>query len=125
MEPNYTYHAKVVRVVDADTIDVDLDYGDYLHQQRRLRVQGIDAPEKHTEQGKAAIAYVTSVLPVGAKIVVTTFKPDKYGRQLAAIRLPDGSDLSAALLQREMATPYFGGTRDMSTWGTERNVTPL
>ena len=114
MKPNYTYFATVVRVVDGDTIDVDLDYGDRLRQVRRLRLAGIDAPKQNTEQGKLATAYVTSVLPVGLEIIVTTFKPEKYGRQLATVQLPGGADLATELLQRELAVVYTGSTPGVS-----------
>ena len=123
MQPNYTYHATVVRVVDADTIDVNLDYGDYLRQIRRLRVAGVDAPERYTELGKVAALYVSSLLPVGAEIVVTTSKPDKYGRQLATVQLPDGRDLAADLLGRTYAVAYSGGARDVSDRTTGQILT--
>lgn len=111
MQPNYTYHATVVRVVDGDTLDVDLDYGDRLHAVRRLRLSGIDAYEQYSLTGQQATDYVRSVLPIGAAIIVTTFKPDKYGRQLATVRLPDGDDLASQLLVRQLARAYNGGTR--------------
>lgn len=111
MKPNYTYFATVVRVIDGDTIDVDLDYGDRLRQIRRLRLSHIDAYEKSTAKGKEALAYVQSVLPVGVEVVVTTTKPDKYGRQLAVVQLPGGSDLASELLARELAKAYEGGAR--------------
>lgn len=111
MQPNYTYHAKIVRVVDGDTIDVDLDYGDRLRQVRRLRLSHVDAYEKNTEPGRRALAYVESVLPVGADVIVTTSKPDKFGRQLAVVQLPDGQDLASELLSRQLAKAYDGGRR--------------
>lgn len=111
MQPNYTYHASVVHIVDGDTLDVVLDYGDYLTQQRRLRVQHIDAYEHGTEKGDQATALVNSLLPVGAQVVVTTSKPDKYGRQLAVVQVPDGRDLATVLLQAGLAVPYEGGTK--------------
>jgi micrococcal nuclease len=109
MQPNYTYHAKVVRIVDGDTLDVDLDYGDRLHAIRRLRLSGVNTPEAKSEQGRTATAFVTTVLPVGTEVIVTTFKPDKFGRQLAVVHLPGGSDLATELLRRELATAYVGG----------------
>jgi micrococcal nuclease len=113
VKPNYTYFANVARVIDGDTIDVDLDYGDYLRQQRRLRLSHVDAYEKNTTKGREALAFVQSVLPVGVEIVVTTSKPDKYGRQLAVVQLPDGRDLATELLDRQLATPYAGGKRSV------------
>lgn len=111
MQPTYTYHATVVRIVDGDTLDVLLDYGDYLSQQRRLRLQHVDAYEHTTEKGAEATALVNRELPVGAQIVVTTSKPDKYGRQLAVVQTPAGKDLATLLLQAGLAVPYEGGTK--------------
>ena len=108
MKPSYTYAATVVRIVDADTLDVDLDYGDRLHAIRRLRLQGVNAPEQATERGQLATAFVNVLLPVGTEVVVTTFKPDKYGRQLAVVHLPGGSDLATELLRRQYAEAYVG-----------------
>ena len=45
-EPAYLYRAVVVRVVDGDTIDVDIDLGFYVWiRKQRIRLIGIDAPE--------------------------------------------------------------------------------
>lgn len=113
VQPNYTYHATVLRIVDGDTLDVLLDYGDYLTQQRRLRLQHVDAYEHATPQGMQATIMVQDLLPVGAQIVVTTSKPDKYGRQLATVQTPAGEDLATLLLKAGLAVPYEGGTKTL------------
>ena len=45
----YEYKCKVIRVVDGDTVDVDIDlgFGVWLHKER-VRIQGIDTPESRT-----------------------------------------------------------------------------
>ena len=111
MKPTYTYFATVLHIVDADTFDVLIDYGDYLTQRRRLRLNHVDAYEKATEKGKQGKAFVERFLPLGAEIVVTTSKPDKYGRQLAVVQTPLGLDLASELLRAGLAVPYEGGTK--------------
>jgi micrococcal nuclease len=109
--PLFTYAATVRRVVDADTLDVDLDLGMRVHLHARLRVAGVDAPESWTDEGKAAAAYVRSVMHPGDPLVVTTQKPDKYGRILAAVSFSGGCDLAEVLLELGHARPYDGGSR--------------
>ena len=44
----YTYEAKVVRVVDGDTIDALIDLGFNVHKKIRIRMVGINTPESRT-----------------------------------------------------------------------------
>jgi micrococcal nuclease len=110
VQPNYTYHAEVVRVVDGDTVDLRIDYGDRLTQVRRIRLDRVDVYEKNTERGQDAIAMVRDLLPVGHMVVVTTRKPDKYGRQLGTI-VTDGESVADTLLACGLAVPYDGGKK--------------
>ena len=94
----FTYAAKLIEVIDGDTVDLFIDLGFGLHIEQRCRLYGIDAPEMPTEAGKAAKAYLESLVgaATGELFVATrkmTRKPkektDKYGRYLAV--LYDGS----------------------------------
>ena len=93
----YTYNCKVVRVVDGDTVDVDIDlgFGVYLNK-KRIRLKGIDAPETRTrdleekEKGLASKEYVQALLPEGsAQILVTSSYQGKYGRIIGDFRCYD------------------------------------
>ena len=45
----WTYRAKVIKVVDGDTVDVDIDLGFGISQKNeRVRIMGIDTPESRT-----------------------------------------------------------------------------
>lgn len=90
----YRYPAKILRVVDGDTIDVeltladvDLGFGITVIQKHRvkLRLAGINAPETSTKEGKDASIYLKSILPEGGTCTVVTVKDraEKYGRYLA------------------------------------------
>ena len=69
----YEYNAKVLRIVDGDTIDVDIDlgFGVWIHKER-IRLEGIDTPESRTRDleekkfGLLSKEYVRSLLPVGS-----------------------------------------------------------
>lgn len=119
MAPAFTYAATVERVVDADTIDVQLDLGMRIYFRVRLRVAHIDAPEVWTQEGKDARAFVAALLDPSLaeyrRVIVATHKPDKYGRALADVTYvdDDGSrqDLADILLELGYARPYEGGAR--------------
>lgn len=110
-EPNW-YRALVTRVIDGDTLEVQVDVGFYLSTTRPLRLAHVDAPEHNTEAGKRASAFVSGLLgPLPAPVMVHTFKPaDKYGRYLADVYIGDSS-LAGKLLEVGLAKPYEGGTK--------------
>jgi len=92
----YRYEATIRRWVDGDTVDVDIDLGfGLVYSNQRLRLYGINAPEQRTrdlvekEKGLAATAYVNEQAPVGSKVVIKTYKDDKYGRILGEIFVGD------------------------------------
>lgn len=111
----YEYEALVVRVIDADSIVVDLDYGfDEWKHNLHVRLSGIDAPERWTEAGETARTYVMELLPAGSKVVIQSEqynRSDKYGRCLATILLEDGQSLKEMLFAKGHGVPYFGGKR--------------
>lgn len=108
----WTVPGRVVRVVDADTIDCDLDlgWGVWKHNQR-VRFLGIDAPEMSTPEGKAAKAFLEYHLRIGDMIVVVSEKLDSFGRVLGWVYLNGdmaGGSLSALLLAAGHAVPRSG-----------------
>jgi endonuclease YncB( thermonuclease family) len=88
---NYT--GKVVGVIDGDTIEV-------LHNQypERIRLSGIDCPEKGQAFGKRA-KQAASALVFGKDVTLQTHGHDKYGRTLADVLLPDGTNLNHTLVK--------------------------
>ena len=109
----YEYRATVQHVVDGDTIDFDVDLGFHVHQYMRVRLEGIDAPEKGTSGGSAATEFVQATLPVGAEVVLLTTrdKQEKYGRYLARVYLVDGTTLQQRMITLGLAREYSGGAR--------------
>jgi len=81
----YEYRAIVLRVVDGDTVDVDIDLGFGIWMKReRVRMMGIDTPESRTRDkvekvfGLAAKERLRELLPVGSTTVLKT-EIDKKG----------------------------------------------
>lgn len=112
VEPTYTYTARVLRVIDGDTYDVEIDVGFRMVTRLPLRLAHVDAPEHNTTAGQGVIAFVTAFLgPLPRPVLVRTYKPtDKYGRYLADVFV-DGADLGATLLTTDRAKAYEGGKK--------------
>lgn len=87
------YSGPVVSVLDGDTIEV-------LRNQHpeRIRLSGIDCPEKGQSYGKRA-KQVTSELVFGKDVTIETHGKDKYSRTLADVFLPDGTNVNHTLVK--------------------------
>ncbi len=117
IEPAYLYRAQVTRIVDGDTIDVDIDLGFYIWIRRqRIRLLGIDAPEVKGETkvaGNAAAEYLTSLIEEKTVILRTvkgkddSDRHDSFGRWLGTIYL-GGVDINNEMLRAGHAVPYEG-----------------
>lgn len=115
---NWDYAVKVVRVVDADTVDLAVDVGFRLTATLRFRLHGIDAPERGTPEG--VLAYNFAALWLDAHthgLRARTYKSDSFGRWLADLYTgswppghldPAGTSehLGAALLDAGHARPW-------------------
>jgi endonuclease YncB( thermonuclease family) len=81
----YTYKALVERVIDADTILLNIDLGFSSWARQKVRLRGIDAPELSTKEGQEARKFVEARLREVEFVVVKTFKSDKYDRYLSDV----------------------------------------
>ena len=87
----YNYKAKLIRVVDGDTVDVMVDLGFDIWVKKRLRLFGIDAYESRTrdkkekKKGLAAKARLKQVLESQEEFTLVSHGVGKYGRCLAVI----------------------------------------
>jgi endonuclease YncB( thermonuclease family) len=81
----YTYRARITRIVDGDTLWLDVDCGFEIYSPQKVRLRGIDTPELDTSEGKRARTFVVKALSEVDFIGITTTKPDKYGRYLADV----------------------------------------
>lgn len=85
----YTYKATCTNVVDGDTLDILLDYGFDTYAKRRVRLLGVDTPERGQENYKEATDF-TKTCVEGKKIYVQTYKSDVFGRYLANVWYENG-----------------------------------
>jgi micrococcal nuclease len=118
----YEYRVKkVLKVVDGDTIDVDIDLGFDISFTSRVRLAGIDTPESRTTDkmekalGLEVKKKLGELIASASTIVIKTEKPDsseKYGRILGWLYL-DGAELSVneALIAGGYAWGYMGDTK--------------
>jgi micrococcal nuclease len=120
----YEYRVKVLRVVDGDTVDVDIDlgFGVWL-QNERVRIMGIDTPESRTSDvvekvfGNAAKNRLKELLGETA-ILKTQVNKDgedmkgKFGRILGDFVAPDGRMVTDILIEEGHCVAYFGGSKE-------------
>lgn len=108
----YEYAAQVVRVVDGDTLHVQVDPGLDLRINLTIRLYGVNAPEMRTDAGKAAKAWVADWLaahaPTGGVVLITVKdKREKYGRYLGSVFGQDLHNLNADIVAAGHAVPYM------------------
>jgi micrococcal nuclease len=108
----YEYAARLVRLVDADTLILDVDLGMHVWQHGlRIRAAGLNAPELSTEEGKTARAWVVDWFARHAPTGIITVRTqrdrdDNYGRLLGTVLAPDGACLNTDMLTAGIAVPY-------------------
>jgi micrococcal nuclease len=120
----YEYRCKVVKIVDGDTVDVDIDlgFGVWLKKER-IRMFGIDTPESRTRDldekkyGLMAKDYITKLLDDEGGIVLKTRKDaeGKYGRILGELwRTTDFADTSIndLMIKNHHAVSYHGQSKE-------------
>lgn len=112
------YDIDVIKVLDGDTVRVDVHLWPGLRQRVDVRLFGINAPEVHTRQKcqkdlgiKARDALVR--LLASGRPVLTAIDPasTKYAGRINGVITVNGVDASAWLLERGYAVPYSGGKR--------------
>lgn len=111
------YVAEVVKVIDGDTIKVNIAHihpliGDGIS----VRLAGIDTPEIHSldpslrARAEKAKAFTEAALQRGTHILLKDMRRGKYFRIVADV-LIDGENLADKLLSEGLALPYTGGTK--------------
>lgn len=93
-----TLRGSVVSVIDGDTIDVLTPEKKTV----RIRLHGIDAPEKAQAYGLAAKECAAKAC-AGAEVTAVIVDRDRYGRTVADVCLPDGRNLNRVLVAAGMA----------------------
>jgi endonuclease YncB( thermonuclease family) len=95
----YTYKAFLERVIDGDTLLVNIDLGFSVFIEQRLRLRGLDAPELGTSQGNASKKFVESRLKECNFLIIKTHGSDKYDRYLVDVFYLKGEDNEDKILR--------------------------
>lgn len=120
----YEYRCKIVKIIDGDTVDVDIDlgFGVWLKKER-IRLYGIDTPESRTSDkeekvyGLLAKEFLTNMLNDENGIVLKTKKDKtgKFGRILGELwRTTNYADrsINQYLIDKHHAVEYLGQSKD-------------
>ncbi len=126
----YEYRAKLVNVVDGDTVDVDIDLGFGIWMRdERVRIMGIDTPESRTRDlvekkfGLAAKQRITELLSGPNLVLKTQIARDgedmkgKFGRILGDFDVYYGPQdrtmpVTEIMMLEGHAVPYIGGNKE-------------
>ena len=116
----YEYQAIIKRVVDGDTVDIDIDLGfGVVLRDERVRIMGIDTPESRTSDktekvfGLASKERLKQLL--GKKSILKCKEYDskgKFGRILGDFTTNDGRMVTDVLIEEGHAVAYFGGSKE-------------
>ena len=115
----HEYKTKIRRIVDGDTVDVDIDLGfGMILSKQRIRLYGIDTPESRTRDkeekfyGKLAAQFLKDQCKKGSCITLRTHldKKGKYGRILGEI-IVDGVNINQLMIAEHMAVEYHGQSK--------------
>ena len=121
------YDVKVIKIVDGDTVDVDIDLGfGVTLTDERVRIMGIDTPESRTRDkvedlfGEAAKARLKELMADGGKLITTEDRKGedmkgKFGRILGDFKVDYNGEMKRVTEIMEIeghCVPYFGGSKD-------------
>ena len=120
----YEYRCKIVKIIDGDTVDVDIDlgFGVWMHKER-VRLYGIDTPESRTRDldekkyGLIAKDMITKFMPIGSTqtLITQKDKSGKYGRILGKFKVNDGNYdiiLNDWMITNHHAVAYYGQSKE-------------
>jgi len=121
----YEYYCEVTRIIDGDTIDVDIDLGFSTKLvKQRIRMLGIDTPESRTRDKEEKVRGLLSkqrmydLCPLGSKIKLLSHGTGKFGRILGEIFTSDATDnwnevsINKQMCNEGYAVEYYGGNKD-------------
>lgn len=118
MGPNYVYNAVVQRVIDGDSLKLNVDLGfNTWKQNQSFRLLGCNARELSQPGGKEARDNLHAMLPVGTEVTVRSVKADKYGDRFDADISLNNASVVATLILDGWATRWDGqGEKPVPPW---------
>lgn len=130
------YDVTVIKVVDGDTVDVDINLGfGVCLTDERVRIMGIDTPESRTSDrvedlfGEAAKARLKELMKHGGKLITTEDRKGedmkgKFGRILGDFKVEYNGEMKRVteiLTEEGHCVPYFGGSKEETQAAHEIN----
>lgn len=106
----YDYNAKIINVVDGDTVDAEIDLGFKMTTIQRLRLNRVNTKEMHdADPAKRKLAedakkFMIDTL-LNQHVIIITHKSDAFGRWLAEVFLNE-KNINDVLLESDLAVPY-------------------
>jgi micrococcal nuclease len=94
--PFFVYRAKVLRVIDGDTLQMHVDRGHDDYSIRIVRLLNIDCPEKNQPGGSEATEF-TRQWTGSNRLLVRSDQEDSFGRWLVVVEKESGENLADAL----------------------------
>jgi micrococcal nuclease len=121
----YQYKCKINKVLDGDTVDIDLDLGfNIILANQRVRMAGVDTPESRTTnkeekpRGLLSKKKLAEKLPVGSWQIIETQRSDnnddKFGRILGIFILEDGTKVNDWLIANNYAVAYKDENKELT-----------
>lgn len=114
----YEYSCKIVKVVDGDTVDVDIDLGfGIVYSNQRIRLYGIDTPESRTRDlvekkfGLYAKEFLKTRLGSSCRLRTKVDGKGKYGRILGTF-IVDDVDVNQEMVDKHIGVAYYGQSKD-------------
>jgi micrococcal nuclease len=112
----YQYKIKKInRIIDGDTVDVEISLGFNITIVHRVRLKGIDAAETRTKdlkeksEGLLAKEWLEKELSKPGEWIIETTKDDKYGRILGTLYLVgEPVTVNERMINNGIARPYMG-----------------
>lgn len=117
----YTYKAKLIRIIDGDTVDAEIDLGFGVFLKQRIRLYGINTPETRTtdlvekERGFAAKQRLTEILDKEFIVETILNKRGKFGRVLGILHVENEegirTNINEQLVKEGHAVEYLLGSK--------------
>ena len=112
----YSYKVNVTRIVDGDTVDVDVDLGFAVWlKKQRVRMHGSDTPESRTRDltekwyGKLSKKWLEDTL-ANQEVTLKSLGKGKFGRILGILEI-NGQSINDKMIEENMAVPYEGQSK--------------
>lgn len=102
----YHYEAKIIRWIDGDTVEVTVDLGFRRYSVERLRLIGVDAPERGDTGYAEARNRAEELAHPGSCVQIKTEKGDAFGRWLALVTTGNGVTIAQTLIDEGLGKPW-------------------